>query len=232
MFTIFFECLYYSLNILLFSECYFYSVSFCFIIRLFVLLSVCLCYSPDDSVILRVSFSVILSMFFYCFNVYILLWLCLTFICWQVSRRLPIAETLAQSHGDPYGICDDVRRIVCLSCIDRTPFPGTCDSDCEHRLEMACLQAFLKSALEFSVKYIIPPSGPYSLATAPEACTKTWPEGTFPHDGPSAVLLLLMLKNAIVKAYSASRYTKFTYFTYCSLPFVFSCCRNNSDMTN
>ena len=164
---LFFECLYYSINLLLFSECLFYSLSFCVIIRIFVLFSECLCYSPNEFVILWMFllFSEFLSLLFsWCF---VVVWMLTVFnvycaptqhfICWQVSRRLPIAETQAQSHGDPYGINDDVRRIVCLSRIDNIHFSGTCDSDCEPCLEVTCWQAFPKRALAFSVKFIFPP---------------------------------------------------------------------------
>ena len=171
---LFFECLCYSLKLLLFFECFFYSLSFYVIIRLFVLFSECLCYSVTVYVILLMillfseCFSYSLSFFFrYSLGVLLLFecWLCLTssthhhniLFVDKVSRRLPIAKTQAQSHGDPYGISDDVRRIVCLSRIDSIPFSGTCDSDCEPCLEVTCRQAFLKSALEYSVKFIIPP---------------------------------------------------------------------------
>jgi hypothetical protein len=160
---------------LLFFELLCYYPTLCIIPWVFVLFRKCLYYSPNDFVILWMFllFFEFLSLYFSWY--FVIVWMLTLFnvycaathhfIGWQVSRRLPLAETQPQSHGDPYGISDDVRRIVCLSRIDSIPFSETCDRDCERCLEVTCWQAFLKSALEFSVIFIIPPLVHWSIFT-------------------------------------------------------------------
>lgn len=84
---LFFECLRSSLKLLLFSEYFFYSLSICVIIRLFVLFSECLCYSVSvyNILLLILLFSECCChslSFFFCYSLDVLLlfecWLCLT----------------------------------------------------------------------------------------------------------------------------------------------------------
>jgi hypothetical protein len=183
---LFFECLCYSLKLLLFSECFFYSLSFCVIIRLFVLFSECLCF-----LYVFILFS---SWFCYSLNVSLIFWffclfcyslfVLLLFECWLCLKSsshhhsiLFVDKSRAdfQSRRPRHSLTETRRGLVMtsgilffLSRIDSIPFSGTFDSEYEPCLEVTCRQAFLKTALEFSVKFIIPPSVHINLPLLPK----------------------------------------------------------------